>query len=465
MTRADAEPRPTGMSLTPARSAAHGVVAALSFAYLLAIVDRMMLSLLVEPIKADLRLTDTDIGWLAGLAFGLFYTVMGIPLGRMADRVHRPSLIASGVLLWSLATMACGLTSSFGQLFAARFFVGVGEACISPAAYSLIADSVPRSRLGRALSVYMLGTVVGLGIAWIVGGQLIHFLGSLGPLALPAIGLVAPWQMVFIMVGLPGVITAPLLLMIREPRSSLEPADRRRNSSSPPDESLAAVWHHMRTHGRVYVSHFTGMAAVNTYGYALVTWAPAMFAREFGWSLGRTGTVLGCGILIAGIGGTLLSGQIADRLSRSGADDASFRILFAGTLLMIPAGILGPMTAAAWLRAALFVVPVMGLFFGVIASAPTALQLATPRAMRASVSSVYLFIVNIVAYALGPLSIGFLSDHVVSSNQHLGPALVILAVVCLPTGALSFRAGLAPFRQTVRALSGVSAEPLGQPGE
>lgn len=429
------------------------VVGALSLAYLLAMVDRLVLSLLVEPIKVDLKLSDAQIGSLAGLAFGLFYTVMGIPIGRLADRAHRPGLIAAGVLLWSLATMACGLATTFGRLFATRVLVGVGEASISPAAYSLIAEIVPREKLGRALSIYMLGTVVGLGVAWIAGGQVLHWLGGAGPLALPLFGALAPWQMVFVFVGAPGLLIAPLVLLIAEPRRAGGRAAGPRRSFA----GLAAVRDQLRRNGSVYAAHFIGMAAVNTYGYALVTWAPSMFRRSFGWSMEQTGAVLGGAVLLAGCAGMLSSGQIVDALTRRGVEDAPFRILFFGTLLMAPVGILGPFLASGWGRAAFFVAPVMGLFFAVVACAPTCLQVITPAALRASVSSVYLFVVNLVAFAVGPLAVGWISDRVGASDRNLALALAALAIVCLPAGAIAFRAGLAPFRRAALSASQVTA--------
>lgn len=421
------------------------VVGLLSLAYLLAMVDRLVFSLLVEPIKIDLHLSDAQVGALAGLAFGLFYTLMGIPIGRLADRAHRPALIAAAVLLWSAATMACGLASSFTRLFATRVLVGVGEAGISPAAYSLIADVVPRQRLGRALSVYMLGTVVGLGVAWIAGGQLLQWLGG-EALHVSVFGTLSPWQMVFVLVGLPGLLVGPAVLLLHEPS--------RRGMTQ--RSSLGDVLQQLRRNPGVYGTHFLGMAAINTYGYALVTWAPAMFRRSFDWSMERTGAILGAGVLVAGCAGMIGSGQIVDALSRRTdarsrglREDAPFRILFLGTLLMAPFGVLGPLAPTALGRALLFVVPVMGLFFAVVACAPTALQIVTPAPMRASISSVYLFVVNIVAFALGPLSVGLISDRVAASDRSLAVGLMLLAAVCLPVGAIAFRAGLLPYRRAV----------------
>ncbi len=430
------------MTLRAMRAGVPYLVAVLSAAYLLAIVDRMALSLLVEPIKADLALTDTQIGLLTGLAFGLFYTLLGIPLGRLADRVARPALAASGVLLWSVATLGCGLANTFGRLFAARVLVGIGEASISPAAYSLIADRVPPCALGRTLSAYMLGTVAGVAIAWIAGGQILQWLSALDGSHWPLISHLAGWQGVFLLLGVPGLLVAPLLLLIPESRKASPVAST--------DASWAALRHHLHAGRALYWAQFAGMAAVNTYGFGLVTWAPAMLQRGFGWSVQRSGLVLGTAIMLSGTLGMLLSGRLADHLLRRGIGDASMRVVFLGTLLLVPVAILGPMTTTPWGRVLLFVMPAMGLFFAVVACAPVVLQIATPAALRASVSSIYLFVVNIVAYALGPLSVGLISDRVVSGRHDLGTGLLALGAVSLPLGACAFRAGLGPMRRLTR---------------
>ncbi len=270
---------------------------------------------------------------------------------------------------------------------------------------------------------------------------------ALGGIDLPVLRGLAAWQTAFFLVGLPGLVVAPLILMIREPRTS----DTRAETSTA--VSLGAVWSQLRTDRKVYVSHFAGMAAVNTYGFALLTWAPATFHRDFGWSLERTGTVLGIGIMLAGTLGMLASGHVADHLARNGVEDAPFRVLFVGTLLMVPVGLFGPSAGTGGMSAILFVVPVMGLFFAVVACAPTVLQIASPPSMRSSISAVYLFVVNIVAYALGPLSVGFLADNATGSDQNLSRALMVIAILTLPVGAFSFKTGLAPFRRVVRAQS------------
>ena len=192
-------------------------VAVLVIAFIFSIADRIIIALLVDPIKTDLGLSDTDLGIMMGLAFAIFYALMGLPIGRLSDRHSRRSIIAVGIFLWSLMTAACGLARNFSELFLARVGVGVGEATLSPAAYSMIADSFPREKLGRAISVYQSGAFFGVGLALIFGGIAIRFAAGAESVDLPLIGTVAPWQMAFIAIGLPGILVAALMFTVKEP--------------------------------------------------------------------------------------------------------------------------------------------------------------------------------------------------------------------------------------------------------
>jgi MFS family permease len=166
-------------------------------------IDRQVLGLLVTPIKQDLGISDTRIGLLQGLAFGLYYTLLGIPMGRLVDSGSRRTLVAAGVFLWSLMTAACAGARSFGALFLARMGVGIGEATLSPAAFSLLADYFPKGRLATALSIFSMGIFFGSGLALLLGGLIVGALGS--------------WRLTFLLVGLPGLLVALLALTIREP--------------------------------------------------------------------------------------------------------------------------------------------------------------------------------------------------------------------------------------------------------
>ncbi|HYW33267.1 MAG TPA: MFS transporter, partial [Gemmatimonas sp.] len=192
-------------------------VAVLTLANVSGFVDRQILSLLVVPIKRDLGVTDTQVSLLMGLSFVIFYSLLGLPIGRWVDQGPRKLIVALGALVWSALTIASGFARTFGQLFAARVGVGIGEATLQPAAISLIADAFPRRRLGTAMSVFMLGTFFGSGVAYALGAYVVGEMDRPGLITLPFAGAIYPWQTVFLIVGLPGVIVALLALTMREP--------------------------------------------------------------------------------------------------------------------------------------------------------------------------------------------------------------------------------------------------------
>lgn len=201
----------------PSSLSAWTTVTILMIAYVLSFIDRQILNLLVEPIRRDLVISDTQMSLLMGLSFALFYTICGIPLGRLADTRSRRGLIAIGVMFWSAATAACGMAKLYWQFLICRIGVGVGEAALSPAAYSLIADSFPPERRATAISVYSMGVYLGSGIAFLLGGLVIQFASAQGNVVLPVLGEVRPWQLIFLILGVAGVLFTLLMLAVREP--------------------------------------------------------------------------------------------------------------------------------------------------------------------------------------------------------------------------------------------------------
>ncbi|MEO8453216.1 MAG: MFS transporter, partial [Gemmatimonadota bacterium] len=237
----------------PARSRAPWyLLGVLTLAYTFSFIDRQILNLLVAPIRRDLALTDFDMSLLQGFAFAIFYTLLGIPLGRLADRTDRRRLVAAGIALWSIMTVVCGAARTYGQLFVARIGVGVGEAALSPAAYSLIADSFPRERLGRAASIYNFGVHFGSALALIVGGAIVQQVSGPGLIDLPLIGQIHRWQIVFWAVGLPGLLVALLALTIREPAR----APRKESEQT----SFREVVAHIADRRGFYAAHFIGFS-------------------------------------------------------------------------------------------------------------------------------------------------------------------------------------------------------------
>jgi MFS family permease len=212
---------PSGAATVPHRPVySWYVVGVLTLAYILSFIDRQIITLMIGPIKQDLGLTDTQMSYLIGLSFALFYTVFGFLIALAADRYNRRNIVTAGIVVWSVMTAFCGLAKGYGQLFLARMGVGFGEGALSPSALSMISDYFPREKLARAISVYSMGIAVGSGIALLVGGSIIHLVSSAATVTLPLVGELRPWQAAFVIVALPGLPLALLMLTVREPASA-----------------------------------------------------------------------------------------------------------------------------------------------------------------------------------------------------------------------------------------------------
>lgn len=391
-------------------------------AYVFSFIDRQILALLIEPIKADLSLSDTQFGLLQGLAFSLFYATMGIPIASLADRYPRPLIIVAGVAFWSVATMACGLARSFGHLFVARLGVGAGEAALSPATYSLISDLFPREKLGRAVGVYSMGSFLGAGIAFLVGGSVIGMVASFH--ALEVFGRpMASWQLVFVIVGLPGVVLAAIIAaLVREPRTaSGEP----RGKDVP---STPAVFRFLWSERAIFIPHMLGFSLMATSLYAVLGWSPAYLMRTFGMTAAECGFRLGVAALTAGAAGVFASGWFMDRLTIAGRRDAPFVTGIVGS-----AGAIASVAALPFTTSGNVATVLLGcaLFFVSTPMAPSTavMQVVPPPAMRSRVSGIFLFFNSFVGLAMGSAVVGLLNDKVFSGVGQSVATIVVLASV------------------------------------
>jgi MFS family permease len=259
-------------------------------AYVFSFIDRQILSLLIGPIKADLHLSDTQFGLLQGLAFSLFYATMGIPIASLADRFPRSLIIVAGVAFWSMATMACGLAGSFAALFIARLGVGAGEAALSPATYSLISDLFPREKLGRALGIYSMGSFLGSGIAFLVGGSVIGLVSSWSGITFEGT-VIKSWHLVFLIVGVPGILLAGIIaLLVHEPRRDGVPP---RGHNVP---STWAVFRFLIERRAIFLPHIFGFSLMAISLYVILGWAPAYLMRSFGMTPAECGLRLGAAV-------------------------------------------------------------------------------------------------------------------------------------------------------------------------
>ena len=383
------------MASAPAAEAGRRGVSAtlwiLLIVYIFNFIDRQIVNILAEPIAKDLHLSDTQIGLMTGIAFALFYTVLGLPIARYADKpgTNRPRLIAAALAIWSGMTALCGLANSFTHLLLARVGVGVGEAGCTPAAHSLISDLVPKERRASALGFYALGIPVGTVLGMIIGGLLVDALG---------------WRHAFMIVGLPGLAMAlVVLLVLKDPRHSVAPVAPVMRMDT--GAALQAIF---GSKAMVLLLAAASFAAFLSYGKA--TWATIFFQRTYGLSPGEVGLYFGIVNGAGGILGTWMSGKIADRFGHTNRKHVLTAAAW-GMLLVAPTAILG-YSMADW-RAALFLLFVP-TFLGSLYYGPTysSVQgLASPQS-RAMASAVLLFFQNLIGLGLGPLLFGMLSDAI-----------------------------------------------------
>jgi MFS family permease len=413
------------------------VVAVLMTAYAVSFVDRQVINLLTESLKHDLQISDLQIGMLQGLAFGVFYTLVGLPLGRLSDTLNRRNVIMTGSLVWSLMTAGCGLAGSFGQLFLARVGVGVGEAALTPAAMSMISDYFPPERRAMPMSLYVTGTSLGSGVALIIGGAVIGKVTQMGVLEVPVLGVIAPWQAVFMAVGLPSLLLVPLLSLVREPlrRGLLAGVGGAPTATIGLRDGLRFVW----ARRRVYLSHNLGLAAVSIFTYGLSVWGPALFMRRFGWSPQDVGLAYGLMTVISGVSGVLAGGWMAQRLRRAGRRDANWRVLTVCVMMLVPIGAIAPLLPEARMVLALYV-PLTFLTTMPYGIGAAALQEITPNQLRAQVTSIYLLALGVLGLGLGPTGVGFFTDRVFHDPMAIGKSMSLLVGIIGPLaiGALIY---------------------------
>lgn len=411
-------------------------VALCTAAYMLAYLDRQILSLLIEPVRADLHMTDTQFGLLNGLAFALFYAVMGIPIAASSDHGNRSRVIGAGVFVWSIATMSCGLTRSFGQLFLARLGVGAGEASVIPASYSLIADLFPKERLGRALSVFASGNFIGSGLAFLGGGWIIGMVMRHPLMTVPGLGHIKAWQMSFLAAGIPGlVLTLIILTFAREPRSKLVAAPRLSG------RGFGDVVRYMRQRSVVFLSLNVGYSFAAMALFSLMAWGPAYLIRTFHLDAHICGYWMGAAVILGCTPGVLISGKIVDALRHRGYVESPFTAGIIGAAGVACTASFLPLIHSFPLAIGALA---LSLFFASFALPPsaTAMQVASLPWMRARITAIFLFCNSLLGLALGSYLVGMLNDRVFrTTGKSLalvvgGAAILQIAILIAGTPAL-----------------------------
>ena len=431
----------------PPEHEARRAVLVLMVAYIFSYIDRQILAMLVGPIKADLGVTDFELSLLNGLAFAVCFTVLGIwPVGQWADRGNRRNLAAAGVFLWSLMTAVCGRVTSYAGLFVARVGVGVGEATLAPAAYSMIADYVPPARRGRALGLFSMGIYLGIGVAIMVTGLVVQAVGSMPVMHWPVIGEVRGWQVAFLILGPPGMLVSLWLLTVREPA-------RREVAAATTGVRYADVWRRIREHAGFYANLIFGVSMLTLTFNAVAFWIPAHLLRVHELSPLQVAFSYGPIMFVAGSLGILAGGVLADRWRSAGRADAELQVVLYGALA------LGPLVIAAFqLRDATLAIALLAPLLFVTSfpfgAASAALQMVTPNRFRARTSAIYLLVINLLGIGLGSSAASFVSDVVLQDEQRIGDGVTAVAAVAAPLAAwLIHRARPAYRRLTLTAAS------------
>ncbi|MXW44575.1 MAG: MFS transporter [Gammaproteobacteria bacterium] len=381
------------------------MVVLLTIVYIFSFIDRFILGLLIQPIQADLGLTDTQIGLLLGPAFAIFYVLMGLPFGWLADRKRRTFIVAAGLAIWSAATAVSGLARSFLGLFIARMSVGVGEASLSPCAMSLMADCFPKEKRGKPIAFYSMAISLGAGIAALTGAAVIAWATQSDYVSVPGLGDLAPWRVSLLVVGLPGLLLVPLVLLLREPERTVDTV-----TSNAQGIGYRAVFSYIR--GRP-----AGLfGVVWVFGYVILigfssSWGAAAFARTWGWSPVQYGQAIGILFIALGPLAVNLGGWMSDRLLQKGRTAAPLLVGLYGVPVMTIAGVIWPLMPSAGLGL-VFLGAMLAAVALSTATGVTALLNIIPSNIRGQSVAIYYMATALLGQGLGPLCIGLMNDHV-----------------------------------------------------
>ena len=379
-------------------------------AYMLSVTDRMILSVLFEPIKAEFHLSDTQLGLLGGLTFALFYATLGVPLAKYADRNDRRRLIAACLILFSAMTAMSGLAASFLMLVVFRIFVGVGEAGVNPASQSMVADYYPAHQRSLAMSTLTAGGNVGMIIGFLAGGFISQIYG---------------WRAAFYFVGFPGILLGlAILLFLREPpRGGADVGDRGKASAQATImDATKTMFSSPVLRQLLAASTIAGMVT-----YGILQWLPAYFARVHELPQSKVGLVMALFIGVIGTIGTLTGGRLTDILNRRRVD-LGVKMVALTQIAALPLFVIGYMSVTLQMSLAFLVLPFMVLTF-FLGPSLALIQTYTPIEMRSLAAAIKMLCLNLIGLSLGPLIVGLISDFLEPSY---GPRGLAVALSCIP---------------------------------
>ena len=429
----------------PSRRAGYSAVAVMTLAQVFAFIDRQIPAMLVEPIKQDFNLNDSQIALLGGAAFSIFYAIMALPIGYAVDRYKRVNVLGTGIFVWSLMTTLAGLANSFGRLFGARIGVAVGEAVMAPVSVSLVSDYFPKNKQGKPMGVITAGVYLGIGATLIGGGYLIDYLTDIGGITIPGIGYFKPWQATFLLVGIPGILISIAAFMLHEPK--------RLGLSKMQDNSKPInIFSHLKTNKITLFPMFGGLIFMALIFYSFTFWAPSMMVRTYDLSLTEVGFTLGIITIIASILGTISSGTVVDYLRSKGHSDAPIRTGMFACIFATPAICLAPIVDSLFLTWVL-----IGIYLFFISSfAPIGLLAVSGisgNEVKGQMAAVHAFLMMAFGLSLGPQITAFFTDFVLMDESKLGYAMALTGALVLPVAAIFFKISSSSYQKAYEELS------------
>ncbi len=437
------ERKPPAASGYPRRSAAWATCAILTLGCVLAFADRGILSLFILPLRRDLRLDDTQVSLLVGFAFSVFNAIFGLPLGRLVDVGRRRTIAAAGIFVWSVAASLCGIVGSFSQLFVARIGVGAGEAAVTPAAVSLLADSFPPARRGLPMGIFYGGMFLGSGGVLLLGGILWRLVGD-RIVEIPILGALHSWQAILIGLGAAGLVVGPLTLLIREP------ARRQIGRSGGSGARWRDIVVEYQRHPRALFGHNLGFCLQNFTVHAGSAWLPVVLVRSHGWSLSRAGLTFGLMLTVLGPLGSISAGLLADRRRRRGHADAKIAVAIFGSLACAAgSAAIGLGTTSGAVTAGLLLYAFFAAFS--LPLGPGVLQDVMPNELRGQAVAIYVFLINVVAGSLAPLAVALLTQDVFGDPAATGCSFAIVAVAASMAACTVLGWSRAPLRRAISA--------------
>ena len=412
-------------------------------------------TLLVEPVKHDLQLSDMQMSYLLGFSVVLFYAFVGIPAARLVDSHNRKWLMTASIAVWSAATAACGLATTYWQFFAARFWIGTGESINGPLSYSLLADYFPPDKLPRGIAIYNAGMQFGTALSLLFGAAVLHLLSGMPPIDVPLFGALEDWQVLFIVTGLTGIPVALLMMAVAEPKrrhlAMVSAVSGRRQAAG-----LRQVLAYLISNRRLYAPMFLGLCFTSIHMMGLGSWVAAFYSRTYGWDPAQVGFYSGTLNLVLAVPGLIGAIWLNEWFRKRGHADTNLRVMAIGLTVAAPIVIAAPLMPSPWLAMAMFAAgPAIMLLAA--PSLNTALQIITPNEMRGQMTAIYLFIVLAVSAAVGPTWMAFLTQHVFGDESLLRYAIATSAAILFPATATAYWLGIRPYRERILEMRAAGA--------